>query len=436
MDARITVIEDDESFAEFLKILLEEEGYLVEVYTDPLIALKKLPFFKPHLVITDLKMPKIDGISLIEKTKKFLPDTEFVIITAYGSIPSAVEAIKKGATDYITKPLPSPEEFLRLVKRLLKNQAEKTSEISEEIPPFEVLFAGMENTYEKILKVAPTDTTVLLYGETGTGKSLIAKTIHFLSKRKGNFVEINCASLPENLFEAELFGYEKGAFTGATKTKPGKIELATDGTLFLDEISEMSLGMQAKFLKVLQERTFERLGGLKTIKTNARFITATNKDLKKLVKEGLFREDLYFRISVFPVYILPLRERGEAILKIAEFLIQKICKRLNKNVPELSKKAKKLILDYSWPGNIRELENVLERSLILCQEEKLEVELYSEETNKDFSDVNLKSLEKQAIISALKKTKGDKKKASKILGISLRTLYNKIKEYDLKDFFP
>ncbi len=444
MDPKIAIIEDDLSFGEFLKVILEEENYKVEVYNKPEEALKKLPEFKPHLVITDLKMPKIDGITLIEQAKKILPETDFIVITAYGSIPSAVEAVKKGAVDYITKPLSSPEDFIALVRKILENKKAKSYKISkksEDIPPFDILFAGMDDIYQKIIRVAPTDTTIILYGETGTGKTIIAKAIHILSQRKGAFVEINCASIPENLIESELFGYEKGAFTGALKTKPGKIELAKDGTLFLDEISEMSLPVQAKFLKVLQEKTFERLGGLNSIKTNARFITATNKDLKKLVKEGKFREDLYFRINVFPINIPSLRERKKEILKIAEYIIQKLCQKLNKEIPKLSDKAKETLLNYHWPGNIRELENVLERSLILCQGRELEIdleldfseELFETEKEKD-SAINLKSLEKQAIIEALKKTKGNKKKASKLLGISLRTLYNKIKEYNLKDF--
>jgi len=442
MDSKIAIIEDDISFGEFLKVILEEENYKVEVYNEPEEALKKLPEFKPHLVITDLKMPKIDGIALIEQAKKILPETDFVVITAYGSIPSAVEAVKKGAVDYITKPLSSPEDFIALVRKILENKkaknfSHKILEKSEDIPPFDILFAGMDDIYKKIIKVAPTDTTIILYGETGTGKTIIAKVIHILSQRKGAFVEINCASIPENLIESELFGYEKGAFTGALKTKPGKIELAKDGTLFLDEISEMSLAVQAKFLKVLQEKTFERLGGLNFIKTNARFITATNKDLKKLVKEGKFREDLYFRINVFPINIPSLRERKKEILKIAKYIIQKLCKKLNKEVPELSHKAKEILLNYHWPGNIRELENVLERSLILCQGRELEIDLepvFFEIEKEKNSAINLKFLEKQAIIEALEKTKGNKKKASKLLGISLRTLYNKIKEYNLKDF--
>ena len=437
--SRIAIVEDDASFALFLKTILEEGGYKVEIYDDPEIALKKMPDFKPQLVITDLKMPKMDGIAFLEKAKNIFPNTPFIVITAYGTIPSAVEAMKKGAVDYITKPLSSPEDFLSLIEKLLPTT--KKSEIIEkpfEIPPFEILFAGIEDIYEKILQVAPTETTVILYGETGTGKSAIAKAIHLLSGRKGNFVEINCAAIPETLIESELFGYEKGAFTGAIKSKSGKIEMAKDGTLFLDEIAEMNLTVQAKFLRVLQDKTFERLGGLTPIKTNARFIVATNKELLELVKQGKFREDLYFRINVFPIIIPPLRERKETIFRIAEYIINKLSQKLGREPLKLSKKSKEILKNYPWPGNIRELENILERNLILAKGQELDIEVEFIDIKRVYEDKeisgSLKEIEKKAILEALRKTGGNKKKAAELLGISLRTLYHKIKEYNLEPF--
>jgi len=422
---KIIIVEDDFSFASFLKTILEEEGYAVRVFNDPEIALKNIKDFLPHLVITDLKMPKMDGIKFIERASEVV-ESEFIVITAFGTIPSAVEAIKKGALDYITKPLSSLEEFLERIRKILKKEPNSAD---FGLPPYEILFAGIEDVYEMIKKVAKTDTTVILYGETGTGKSAIAKAIHIMSGKKGAFVEINCASIPETLIESELFGYEKGAFSGAIKQKLGRIELAQNGTLFLDEIGELSPPIQAKFLKVLQDKSFERVGGLKPLKTNARFITATNRDLKQLVKEGKFREDLYFRLNVFPITIPPLRERKQHIIKIAQYLIEKISEKFGEDKKQLSKSSIESIKNYHFPGNIRELENILERGIILSRGEEIEIKI---ERDIGFSERDLKSLEKKAILEALKKTGGNKQKASELLGISLRTLYNKIKEFGIK----
>jgi len=422
---RIFIVEDDTSFASFLKTILEDEGYIVKIYHDPETALKNIVSFSPHLVITDLKMPKMDGIKFIERAKDIISDAYFIVITAFGTIPSAVEAMKKGAIDYITKPLSSPEDFLALVNKTIN----KTAENVYDLPPDEILFAGIEDVYRMVKEVAKTDTTLIFYGETGTGKSLIAKAVHYMSGRKGSFIEINCASIPESLIESELFGYEKGAFSGAVKQKLGKIELAQDGTLFLDEIGELTPAVQIKFLKVLQDKSFERLGGLEIIKTNARFITATNKDLKLMVKEGKFREDLYFRLNVFPVTIPPLRQRRNHIQKIAEYLTDKISRRLGKEAKKLSKASSEILLTYSFPGNIRELENMLERGIILSKGQEIEIKI---DGTVDYEGDDLKAIEKKAIIEAIKKTGGNKKQASELLGISLRKLYYKIKEYGIE----
>lgn len=430
-NARISIVEDDASFASFLKTILADEKYSVQIFNDPELALKEINKFSPHLVITDLKMPKMNGIKFIEKAKDILPDTEFIVITAFGTIPSAVEAMKKGAIDYITKPLSSPEEFLEVIKKILnkKSMIKFSDHKTHDIPPFEILFAGIEEVYKMIKDVAKTDTTLILYGETGTGKSAIAKAIHQISNRKGAFVEINCASIPESLIESELFGYEKGAFSGAIKQKPGRIELAHDGTLFLDEIGELTPAIQAKFLRVLQDKSFERVGGLETIKTNARFITATNRDLKQMVKEGKFREDLYFRLNVFPIFVPPLRDRKHYIPKIAEYLVETISRKVGREDKKLSKNSLEILKTYSFPGNIRELENMLERAIILAKDDEIEIKV---DSTLELEGNDLRVIEKKAIVDALKKTNGNKKKASELLRISLRTLYYKIKEYNLE----
>lgn len=430
-NARISIVEDDASFASFLKTILADEEYSVQIFNDPELALKEINKFSPHLVITDLKMPKMNGIKFIEKAKDILPDTEFIVITAFGTIPSAVEAMKKGAIDYITKPLSSPEEFLEVIKKILnkKSMIKFSDHKTHDIPPFEILFAGIEEVYKMIKDVAKTDTTLILYGETGTGKSAIAKAIHQISNKKGAFVEINCASIPEALIESELFGYEKGAFSGAIKQKPGRIELAHDGTLFLDEIGELTPSIQAKFLRVLQDKSFERVGGLETIKTNARFITATNRDLKQMVKEGKFREDLYFRLNVFPIFIPPLRDRKHYIPKIAEYLVKTISRKVGREDKKLSKNSLEILKTYSFPGNIRELENMLERAIILAKDDEIEIKV---DSTLELEGNDLRAIEKKAIVDALNKTNGNKKKASELLRISLRTLYYKIKEYNLE----
>lgn len=434
----IFIVEDDASFAEFLEIILKEENYRVYTFPNAEKALKAIPQYNPPIVITDLKLPGMDGITFIEKAKKISPETEFILITAFGSIPSAVSALKKGAFDYLTKPLSSPEELLEKIEKVLKGKSEKyNKEEVEGLPPYEILFAGMEDIYENILEIAPTPTTILLLGETGTGKSAIAKAIHLLSKRKGPFVEINCASLPENLVEAELFGYEKGAFTGAIKTKPGKIDLAKDGSLFLDEISEMSLATQAKFLRVLQERKYERLGGLETLITEARFITATNKNLEQLVREGKFREDLYYRINVFSIYLPPLRQRKKALPIIIDYVLHQKAKKLGREPKPLKDSSLNFLLNYPFPGNIRELENILERALLLSKGEFIEINFenllrdnFSPQPIKTF---NLREWEKDLILKALEESQGNKQETAKKLGISLRTLYNKLKEFNIKD---
>jgi DNA-binding NtrC family response regulator len=438
---RIIVVDDESSFLLLLTKILEDEGYTVKAVSDPEVVLKIIDSFSPNLLITDLKMPKIDGISLMEAVKNRNADVDFVMITAFATVDTAVSAMKSGASDYIIKPLKDPEQLRIAVSKvyekqlLLRENRFLKSETSQGMPPIEIIFAGMEDLLAEVREVAATDATVMLYGETGTGKTLIAKIIHQLSGRTGHFVDINCAAIPENLLESEMFGYEKGAFTGAVSRKIGKFELANDGTIFLDEVSEMSLALQAKFLKVLQDRTFERLGSLSTLTANARIVAATNRDLKALVDEKKFREDLFYRLNVFPVNIPSLRERKKHIPEIANYIIKIISARHGREFKPLSGDKMKMLSDYSWPGNIRELENIIERSVIISRGYELnlpELTAVHEKANEaEDSGGDIRSLEKAAIEKALIKA-GTRKKAAESLGISLRALQYKIKDYGIQ----
>jgi len=436
-DFRILVVDDDKAFSLLLSSILKDTGYHVEEADSGEKALKKLKRFSPHLILADLKMPGMSGLELMEKVKEEYPEVDFVMITAFGTVETAVKAMKLGAFDYITKPLKDPEELRQLVARIfdkqsltLENQLLK-EQLSEELPPIDLIFLGMEEVRQEAENVAPTEATVMLYGESGTGKSIIAKVIHHLSGKKGPFVEINCAAIPENLLEAELFGYERGAFTGAVTSKKGKFELAQNGTIFLDEISEMGLSSQAKLLRVLQDGSFERLGGLATIKTNARVIAATNKNLREALREKKFREDLYYRLNVFPIEIPPLRQRREAIPEIAKYFTAWASKRMGKEIHQIPDGVMKALKNYPWPGNIRELQNVIERAVILSKRGKLAPPRLEEGIEKTVLEGSLKELEKKAIENALERFGGNKKKTAEYLGISLRTLQYKIKNYGL-----
>ena len=453
-DFRILVVDDERPLVLLLTRILKKEGYDVRgAYSGP-EALAILRDFSPNLIISDLKMPEMSGIELLQQVKSTHPETDFIILTAYASVENAVEAMKSGALDYLIKPLKDPEELRMAVQKVVERQklmAANTlwqKQLTDGLPPTNIIFAGMEEVWRQIQQVADTEATVLLQGESGTGKSLIAKVIHQLSGKKGAFVELNCAAMPENLIESELFGHEKGAFTGAVKTKQGKFELAQDGTIFLDEIGEMPLSSQAKLLRVLQERAFERVGGTSTITTNARIIAATNQDLLQKIKERQFREDLFYRLSVFPIKLPPLRRRKGAVEQIADHLVKTISAKTAKHIEQISPEAMKKIKAYSWPGNIRELYNALERAIILSDPadrvlglEKLAFMDAGTEgagqagvPGQESSGQELKSLEvieREAIERTLRQTKGHRKKAADILGISLRTLQYKLKKYAL-----
>jgi len=437
---KILIVDDEEHFLLLLSNVLDEEGYSIKTAKNGGKALQILEQYTPDLILTDLRMPEIDGLRLMETVKARHPDIDFIFITAFATVESAVDAMRKGAIDYITKPMKNLAELRIIVsrvyekRRLLQENIALKEEQIESLPPLDLIFSGMDKVYEEVRAVAPTDTTVILYGETGTGKTLIAKVIHILSGRKGLFVTVNCAAIPDTLLESEFFGYEKGAFTGAASPKKGKVEVAHEGTIFLDEISEMTINLQAKLLRVLQEKTFERLGGIESITTDARVITATNRDITQLVREGRFREDLYYRLNVFTIHIPSLRERREIIPKIVHYMMNKIARKLGRHITDVAEDSMKQLTSYSWPGNIRELENTIERAIILSKKDILHISLPEMNIKTErFEDLNIKSMEKNTIEAALKKVSGNRRLAAEMLGISLRALQYKIKEYNISE---
>jgi len=439
------VVDDEQNIRKMLVRVLSSEGYTIKEAANGLEALKKLEGENCSLVLLDLKMPGLNGIEILRKIKEYDPNLPVIMMSAYGSIAEAVEAMKLGALDYLIKPF-DIEELKIIVKRAIKQYELKVENIyyreeEEKRFNFEEII-GKSNSINRVLEmiknVASTPATVLITGESGTGKELIARAIHKNSLRKdGPFVVVNCAAFSLNLLESELFGHEKGAFTGAISRRIGRFEMANGGTIFLDEIGEMDLSIQTKLLRVLQEKEFERVGSSKTIKVDARILTATNKDLKREVKEGRFREDLFYRINVFNIDVPPLRERKEDIPLLVEHFINKYNKILNKRVKKVSTKAMDFLIDYNYPGNIRELENIIERSIIMAKDEIVDENYFYfiEQERKFEKKGTLKDVEKELIIKYLIQNKGNRTKTAEILGISRRSLQNKIKEYQINLYF-
>lgn len=444
MAQAILIVEDDELMRSFLEQILKEEGYRVATAKDGKEGLGKVLGGDFDLVVTDLRLPKISGLDLLREGKGEKPQVRWVVITAYGSIDNAVEAMKAGASDYLTKPFKDPEELRLVVRRVLKEaESERTiSLLSEELgkhfPPVEMIFLGekMKEVRRLVQEGAPTQASVLISGPSGTGKELIARLVHQLSPRKEKpFIAVQCAALVDTLLESELFGHERGAFTGASNTRKGRFELADGGTIFLDEIGEISLSIQVKLLRFLQEREFERVGGNTPISVDLRIISATNKDLKTEVVQGRFREDLFYRINVFPVNLPSLVERQEAILPLAEYFAKKFSLSLGKKIVDFSPEAQHSLLQYPWPGNIRELQNVVERAVILSSQR---IEAHHLNVDHDLFQDSLPlkggllhTEERKLILQALNDVAGNRKKAAHLLGISLRTLQYRIKAYGL-----
>ena len=445
---RILLVDDDKNTANGLRKILLQDGYDTSCTYTGKEASNLIETEHFDIVITDMKLPDISGFSIIEKVKKKNVDIAVVMITAFSSIQTAIDAMKKGADDYLTKPVNIEELELILKKiwekRLLIIQNKELKQKLNDKYNFSGIIGNtpeIQLIFKTITEIAPTAATVLIYGDTGTGKELIANAIHYSSDRRDKpFITLHCASLSEGVLESELFGHEKGAFTGAISQRRGRFELANGGSLFLDEVGEMNSHVQIKLLRVLETGKFERVGGEKTFESDVRIIAATNKDLEKEIKEGRFREDLYYRLNVINLKLPSLIERKEDIgLLIDNFLI-KYSKKNRKNIKGLTPQSAKLLNNYDWPGNVRELENAIERAVVMARNEYVEpndlpsnINVNTKKSRKETfripSGATMKEIEKKVIIETLQTTNGSKSKAAKILGISTRKIEYKIKEW-------
>ncbi len=440
---RIMIIDDEENQRNLLGGYLKKQGHKVRLAESGPIALNLLSDKGAELAITDMRMPEMDGLTLLKEIKKFFPDMQVIVITAFATVESAVEAMKAGAADYLIKPI-NLEQLSLILEKLEQNQRliaeniylKRKLETVEDFPQL----IGESDSFKKVLSditmVAQADSTVLIRGESGTGKELVARAIHESSSRKGGpFLAVNCSALPENLLESELFGYEKGAFTGAAKRRIGRFELADKGTLFLDEIGDLSQPMQVKLLRVLETHSFERLGGNDSISVDIRVVTATNQDMEKRVERGEFREDLFYRLNVIPLFLPPLRDRQDDILLLVDHFIQKFASKAGKKIEGITPEAKDMLVSHPWPGNVRELENTIERAVVLTRSTVIEKDNligFSMPKQEIVADtLDLGKLEKRAIEKALRRTGGKLAEAASLLGIHRNTIRSKIKQYGI-----
>ncbi len=446
--AHILIVDDEAETRALLQEIMEKEGYVVRTAENGQAALETLKDYHADLVLSDIQMPGMDGIGLLGEVRVQFPDTQVILLTAYGSMNTAVEGIKAGAFDYVSKPFVL-DEIRLLSKRALEHKQvlQENRTLKEQVQSafgfdrIQGKSSAMVAVYKLVARVAPTDSTVLIHGESGTGKELIARALHNNSRRStGPFVAVDCGTLTETLLESELFGHEKGAFTGAISQKKGLLELASGGTCFLDEIGDISPTLQSKLLRVLQEREIRRVGGSEAIKVDARVLAATNKDLKKLVAAKQFREDLFYRLNVVIITLPSLRERSEDIPILAKYFLQKYGNTDSKRVTEISPKAMALMVQHDWPGNVRELEHTIERAIILTPHtsivpEDLPAAIASRTDPDSIRETGwqtLDQLERDHILKVLDAFKGDEAQAAEILGIHRKTLQRKLKEYGLR----
>jgi len=448
---KILIVDDEEGMRRLLGRLLGREGYDTLTVPSAAEALRQVRGDTYDLVITDMKMPEMDGLQLLAEIKAYDPSLPVIAITAYGTVENAVQALRAGAYDYITKPFESDEIRLTVAKalerqRLLAENRYLHQELEERYS-FSGIVGGspaMKRIFETASAVAASNASVLITGESGTGKELIARSIHFSSPRKEKpFVVLNCAALSEGVLESELFGHEKGAFSGAVALKKGRFELAHEGTLFIDEVGEMSLNAQVKLLRVIQEHEFERVGGTRTIRSDVRLVAATNKNLEAEVKKGTFREDLFYRLNVINIHLPSLRERREDIEPLARHFLARYVRETGKRVDNLSPRALSCLLAYDWPGNVRELQNVMERAVVLCRGEVItprdfpqgiqgeeEILLHVPERGGSLTEI-LEDLERQLIVQTLRREEGSQTRAAAALGIKRTTLRYKMEKYQL-----
>lgn len=446
---QLLIVDDELIVRESLGNWLKEEGYSVDSADNGHSALKKMNSKKYDLIVADFKMPGMDGIQLLQESKKIDPELQVLVMTAYASVDTAVQAMKQGAFDYIVKPF-DPENVTQIIRRalkfkmlekeniLLKKELEKKYGIDEIIGKSK----KMETIFDLIRTVADSEAVIMIRGESGTGKELIAKAIHANSKRKyGPLVALSCGALPETLLESELFGYEKGAFTGAQYSRKGRIEMADGGTLFLDEIGDISAKTQVDLLRVLQEKTIHHLGSSKPIKIDARIVSATNRDLEKAVKTGSFREDLYYRLNVVTINVPPLRDRTEDIPLLLNHFLKKFTIENSRNIKGFSGEAMEMLFAYPWPGNVRELENVVEHAVVVCKNEKItpgnlpdNIRQEINITEEEFASTpkSLEDSERIHILKILEHNEWNISRTAKDLGIDRVTLYNKIKKYNIE----
>jgi two-component system NtrC family response regulator len=453
-DYSILIVDDEEAQRNILKGYLEKKGYKIYSASSGSEGIKAVQNYMIDIVLSDYKMPDKTGLEVLEQVKKINPEISFVILTAYGTIENAVKAMRLGAFDYISKPVDLDELDL-LLEKIIENKNLKSeilflkNQLKEKfkIDSFISHSPQMEEVLSVASRAADSKATVLITGESGTGKEVLAKSIHYVSPRKDKpFIAVNIPALPETLLESELFGHEKGAFTGADKSKKGRFELADTGTIFLDEIGDIPLNLQVKLLRVLQEHQIERLGSIENINIDVRIIAATHQNLEQKIKDGTFREDLYYRLNIVSLHIPPLRERKEDIIPLVDYFVEKYSKENGKEKLTLSKEAVDLLLKYNFPGNVRELENVIERAVVLCRGEaitvndlpnvvkgfKAEKEIPAQEEGTLIDQVE--ALEKKLIFDALSKSNGNQSLAGRILGLTERNLRYKMQKYDIKKF--